>query len=343
MANLNSDLLDPNTRLILDRAGEIMRTWGKPSLMPEMALIAALRLPETTACRALTRLADQRAFKLKDLEAEAERQARARNARSANFTYVSAQNVVSDLTEEMLIVLDEARSIALASGEIYIATEHLLSSLAQPGVSTAGLLQSRGATPPAIAALMAEGLVTRSATSHDWVASARKGQAPPLLMRDDLLRDLASLLALSEDRHVILTGTPGSGRRSLVQSLALLIAEGKGPAGVGAIVEISDGAWLDNPTLALQVALRQASGGAVFIANIHRFFASGGRPEAAARDLQKAFVGDPAAPVIIGTTTEADFNDRIKPNGLITQRSHLLRVPPMTTKEAEAALGVMRA
>ena len=30
MANLNSDLLDPNTRLILDRAGEIMRTWGKP-------------------------------------------------------------------------------------------------------------------------------------------------------------------------------------------------------------------------------------------------------------------------------------------------------------------------
>ncbi|MEO6061140.1 MAG: ATP-dependent Clp protease ATP-binding subunit [Thermoflexales bacterium] len=343
MANLNSDLLDTNTRLILDRAGEIMRTWGKPSLMPEMALIAALRLPETTACRALTRLADQRAFKLKDLEAEAERQARARNARSANFTYVSAQNVVSDLTEEMLIVLDEARSIALATGEIYIATEHLLSSLAQPGVSTAGLLQSRGVTPPAIAALMAEGLVTRSATSHDWVAAARKGQAPPMLMREDLLRDLASLLALSEDRHVILTGAPGSGRRSLVQSLALLIAEGKGPAGVSAIVEISDGAWLDNPTLALQVALRQASGGAVFIANIHRFFASGGRPEAAARDLQKAFVGDPAAPIIIGTTTEADFNDRIKPNSLITQRSHLLRVPPMTAKEAEAALGVMRA
>ena len=342
MANLNSDLLDTNTRLILDRAGEIMRNWGKPSLMPEMALIAALRLPETTACRALTRLADQRAFKLKDLEVEAERQARARNARSANFTYVSVQNVVSDLTEEMLIVLDEARSIALASGEIYIATEHLLSSLAQPGVSTAGLLQSRGVTPPAIAALMAEGLVTRSATSHDWVAAARKGQAPPLLMREDLLRDLASLLALSEDRHVILTGTPGSGRRSLVQSLALLIAEGKGPAGVNAIVEISDGAWLDNPTLALQVALRQASGGAVFIANIHRFFASGGRPEAAARDLQKAFVGDPAAPIIIGTTTEADFNDRIKPNGLITQRSHLLRVPPMTAREAEAALGVMR-
>jgi ATP-dependent Clp protease ATP-binding subunit ClpC len=342
MANLNSDLLDTNTRLILDRAGEIMRTWGKPSLMPEMALIAALRLPETTAFRALTRLADQRAFKLKDLEAEAERQARARNARSANFTYVSAQNVVSDLTEEMLVVLDEARSIALATGEIYIATEHLLSSLAQPGVSTAGLLQSRGVTPPAIAALMAEGLVTRAATSHDWVAAARKGQAPPLLMREDLLRDLASLLALSEDRHVILTGTPGSGRRSLVQSLALLIAEGKGPAGVSAIVEISDGAWLDNPTLALQVALRQASGGAVFISNIHRFFASGGRPEAAARDLQKAFVGDPAAPIIIGTTSEADFNDRIKPNGLITQRSHLLRVPPMTAKEAESALGVMR-
>ena len=29
--------------------------------------------------------------------------------------------------------------------------------------------------------------------------------------------------------------------------------------------------------------------------------------------------------------------------GQITQRSHLLRVPPMTAKEAEATLGVMRA
>ncbi len=342
MANLNTDLLDSNTRLVLDRAGDLMRQWGRPSLMPEIILVAALRLPETTAYRGLARMADQRGFKLKDLEAEAEKQARTRTARSANFTYVSPQNVVSDLTEETLIVLDEARSIALATGEIYIATEHLLVALAQPGVSTSGMLQNRGVTPSAITALMAEGVVTRSATTHDWVSAARKGQAPPLLMRDDLLRDLASLLALADDRHVILTGAPGSGRRSLAQSMALLVAESKGPAGIASVIEISDGAWLDNPTLALQVALRQASGGAVFISNIHRFFASGGRPETSARDLIKAFVGESAAPVIIGTTTDADFNDRIKPNTLIVQHSHVLRVPPMTGKESEAALAVMR-
>jgi len=342
MANLNTDLLDTNTRLTLDRAGDLMRQWGAPSLMPEMILSALLRLPETTGYRALARLAETRGFKLKDLEAETERQARTRNGRSAKFNYVSAQNVVTDLTDETLIVLDEARSIALANGEIYIATEHVLAALAQPGVSTAGLLQARGATAAAIAALMAEGIVTRSQTTRDWVASARKGQAPPLLMREGLLRDLASLLSLSDSRHVILLGEPGSGRRSLAQSLALLIAEGKGPAGVNAIIEISDAAWLDNPGLALQVALRQAAGGAVFIRDLQRFFASGGRPEASSKDLLKAFVGEAGAPVVIGTATEAEYNDRIKPNPVLAQRAHVLRVPAMTARESEAALALTR-
>jgi len=146
MPTLNKDLLDSTARAALERASEIMRQMGKPLLVPEMALLALLRMPESTAYRAIARLAESRGFKPADLERETEAQARTRDGRSAKFDYVTGQNATAALSDEMLIALDEARAIALASSEIYIATEHLLGALSQSGVSTAGLLQRRGVT-----------------------------------------------------------------------------------------------------------------------------------------------------------------------------------------------------
>ena len=96
---------------------------------------------------------------------------------------------------------------------------------------------------------------------------------------------------------------------------------------------MSEAAWLDNPQLAMQVALRQAEGGALFIANIARFF---GRAEStmqmnAIKDLHKAIVENTC--VVIGTATEADYNERIKPNASVIAHSHILAVPPATTDE----------
>jgi ATP-dependent Clp protease ATP-binding subunit ClpC len=333
MATLNKDLLDSTTRNAMNRASDLMRTYGKPLLMPELALLALLRMPESTAYRAVQKLAESRGFKPTDLEKEAETQARTRDGRAAKFDYITDQNATAPLSDEMLIALDEARAIALASGEIYIATEHLLGALSQSGVSTAGLLQRKGVTPSALASLMLDGIISKRATASDWVQEAKKGQLAPLFTREKLLEELISLLSLAKDRNVFLTGTPGSGRRSLAQSLAFLIAEGKGPANLKGIVEVSESAWLDNPQLAMQIALRQAEGGALFIDNIHRFF---GRAEStmqmnAMKDLQKALVENTCA--IIGTTTEGDYNERIKPNTPVVSHSHTLSVPPATADE----------
>ena len=120
----------------------------------------------------------------------------------------------------MLIALDEARAIALASGEIYIATEHLLGALSQSGVSTAGLLQRKGVTPSALASLMLDGIVSKRNTAADWVSEAKKGQLAPLFTREKLQQELISLLSLAKDRNMFLIGAPGSGRRSLAQALA---------------------------------------------------------------------------------------------------------------------------
>lgn len=343
MTTLNPDLLDGNTRAALNRAADLMRQLGKTTVMPELALLALLRMPQTTAYRAVAHLAGSRGFQPAELEKEVEAQARARTGRPANFTFLTDQNAAVQMSDEMVIVLDEARSIALASGEIYIATEHLLGALSQAGVSTAGLLQRKGVTPTALAGLIVEGIVSKRTTANDWVQQARQGQFAPLYFREALLRELVTLLSLAHDPHVILIGEPGSGRRSLIQSLALMIAEGKGPAHIQKIIEVSEAAWLDNPMLAMQVGLRQAENGVLFIPNVHRFL--GGQLRAdlpqAGKDLQKAFVSD-SGPIMIGSTTEADYAERIKPNATLAGRAHILRVPPATPDECQKMLTVLR-
>lgn len=342
MSTLNKDLLDATTRAALNRASELVRQLGKPLLTPELLLVALLRMPEAVAHRALAHFAKARGFALADLEREVESQARQRDGRGANFTYVTDQNIVTPLSDEALVVLDEARSIALAHGEMYIATEHLLSALAQPGVSTAGLLQRRGITPAAVAALMAEGVVSRRSTMTDWVEEARQGRLNPLFFRERLLQQALSVLSMARDRSLILLGAAGSGRRSLAQSIALLIAEGKGPAGIASLIEVSDSAWLDNPALAMQLGLRRAEGGALFIADVARFF---GRPETnaqaqAMRELHKAIVDDRC--VLIGTATEAEYDERIRPNTALSARLHTLNVPPATSEECIEMLRLQR-
>jgi ATP-dependent Clp protease ATP-binding subunit ClpC len=346
MTTLNPDLLDITSRTVLNRAADIMRQFGKTVLGPELVLLALLRSQESTAYRAMARLVEPRGFKLKDLEAETETQARTRAGRYANMNFSSDQNATVGLSDEMVVALDEARSIGLATGEIYIQTEHLLGALSQSGVSTAGLLQRYGVTPTALAGLMSEGLVSKRSTTLDWVQQAKQGQLAPLYYREALLRDLSTLLSQIDTRHVLLVGAPGSGRRSLAQSLALLTAEGKGPAGVKSIVQVSDAAWLDNPVLAMQVGLKQAQGGILFLADIQRFLGATSRSDLpqATRELQKAFVASPAdgAPIIIGTTTDADYTERIKPNLSVAQHSHVLNVPPATSKECVEMLTVVK-
>lgn len=333
MATLNRDLLDSTTRNALNRASDIMRQMGKPLLMPEMVLLALLRMPESTAYRAIAKLAESRGFKPAELEKDVETQMRTREGRSAKFDYITDHNVTVPLSDEMLIALDEARAIALANGEIYIATEHLLGALSQAGVSTAGMLQRKGVTPSALAALLLEGVVSKRTTTMDWVDAAKKGQLAPLFPRERLLEELMSLLSLARHRNVLLVGLPGSGRRSLAQSLAFAIVEGKGPASLKHIIEVSESAWLDNPQLAMQVALRRAGGGALFIANIHRFF---GRAETTAqmnamKELHKALIEDTC--VVIGTTDEANYTERIRPHAPVVAHVHRVQVPPATAEE----------
>ena len=144
--------------------------------------------------------------------------------------------------------------------------------------------------------------------------------SPPIYFRENLLRELISVLSLAGQRHVLLVGAAGSGRRSLAYSLALLIAEGRGPQGVDRVIEIAESALLDNPVEALRSGVKQAIGGALFIPNVARFF-DRFMADKVKNIVQKAFLDK--APIVIGTATETEYNEALKQLNNV----HVLKVP----------------
>jgi len=347
MGTLNPDIPSKELTLALESAAALGRSMKKHLLTPEILLLAFLRMPDSAACRILHHLAETRGFKLADLENEVENRARTRIGRDVDFYFVDGNQQRVPLSEETLTVMDEGLTIAQAMDEVWVGTEHALAAMTQAGASTAGLLQRRGITPRAMTDLLSDQALSKRTTTHDWVALARKGEATPVYFREALLRELITTLSLVANRHVILVGPPGAGKRTLVYSLALLIAEGKGPEGLNseplkAVIEIAEPALLNNPPMAVKSGLRQAQGGILFIPNIHRFF--GGLVHAqfpkAEQPLQKAFFDEQVA--IIGTTTEADYKSRLQESPVVVEHSHVLRVPPASVDETVAILRTLK-
>jgi ATP-dependent Clp protease ATP-binding subunit ClpC len=336
MGTLNPNLLSKHTSLILNESAKIMPTVGRRVLMPEIVLLGLIRTPDTSARRILDKIAQERGFKLDDLDKATETQIKVREGRAADFVFVLDNGGKVDLSDELLQAIDEALTIAQASDEVWIGTEHLLSALSQKGVSTAGLLQARGITPQALTPYLKDRSVARRMTTRDWVADAKAGDITPMYFRENLLRELISVLSLSGARHVVLLGAAGSGRRSLAYSLALLIAEGKGPRGVQSIVEIAEPALLDNPVEALRAGVKQAGGGCLFLPNVARFF-DRFIADKVKNIVQKAFLD--AEPIIIATATESEYNENLKQLGSAV---HVLRVPSTSVEETTAILNTLR-
>ena len=340
MGTLNPNIPSPELARSLNSAAARMRATGRSLLTPAMLLLTFVREPGTAANRLLTSLAAERSFRLDELAASAEAFARAAPGQDADFVY-TGENGPIRLSTEMLIVLDEGRSIAEAAGEMQVGTEHALGGLAERGVGTAGMLRRYGITRETLAGRLATQAQTKRTAGQDQVAQAKGGEGAPVYVREDLMHDLLGLLTLANHRHVMLVGDAGVGRRSLVQGLALLMAEGKGPPGLGNLVTVSEHALLIDAEKAVDNALQQARNGILFIPNIERFFGSATlNPEfpKGTRSVQRALLN--LMPVVIGSTTDAAWNERLAGDSTVRENTHRLRVPEPSAEETVKILAV---
>ena len=308
-------------------------------LTPQLLLLVFLEDQTCNAHQILRQIREQRGFDMDDLQRRVEMMARHTQGRNANFNFTDDFGQDVALAEEMLVVIDEGLSLAQSRDEMKVGSGHALAVMAQPNVTTYGVLQRMGITSAAVTALLDEVGNAQTPLIQDFVSEAQAGSATAVYQRENLLRKLLSLLALSNQRHVILVGPEGAGKRTLAYSLALLLAEEKGPRDLRSLVQINEAALLENPLAAMRSGLRRASGGVLLVPGIDRFFADRLRsrfPEQVNRELQKALLGNEQ--VVIGTTTPGDY-DRLANEPLIRQHTQRLDVPPATVEETTAILG----
>jgi ATP-dependent Clp protease ATP-binding subunit ClpC len=342
MATLNPKLLSTDCAAVLNNAVDIIKSYGRRTIYPEAALLALIRTQDTAARRILEFYKTQRGLDLDRLERSVRLAVETRRDVDGDLLFAAANGEKIGLSRQMIIALDEALSAAQAGNETVIDTDHLLAVMADAKLSTSGLLRQFGLTPRAIADLIAERMIKRKgAATADVVAEVQRGNVRPLYFREALLKELINMLSQRINRHVILIGPEGVGKRSLAYSLGMLIAEGKGPIGLKKLVTVDEAALLDNPVQAVTNGLAQARGGILFVPRIERFFGGPARSEfpRATPAIQKALLAED--PVILATSTQAEYEERLANASGVSGRVQLLRVPEPNDEEATAIIKVL--
>ncbi len=345
MGSLNPDLLSKDLDAVMNDAVALKDQYRKPVIMPEMVLLALLRRPDTAAARLLTAFATTRGVDLKKLDRQVHLAIEGRGDQNGNLDFIARGNRSVPLSRQAIILIDDSLSLANSLEEMRVDTDHVLSVMAESAMSTSGLLRGQGITPKAIQDILSENSQIRrvsGGTTQDYVAAAKAGQLRAVYFRENLLRDIINILSQAVNRHVILLGPDGVGKRTLAYSLGLLMSEGKGPQGLKALVQIDETALLDNDQKAVRAGLSKAAGGILFVPHLHRFFGGPIKAEftKATPLVQKAFLSDD--PVIIGTTTEQEYNQRLATVSAVAENAQVIRVPEPSVEETAEILKIIK-
>ena len=345
MSTLNADLLSQDMDAVMNDAVKLRDEYKKKTVTPELILLALLRRPKTSASRMLEIFKSSRSVDLERLDRQVHLAIQTRNDQGGNLDFVAHGNRRVAMSRQSVIMLDDALSLANSVNEVRIGTDHSLAILSESSMSTSGLLRQHGITPKAITDIVSDNSVIRrrpDSTARDYVASAKSGDLRAVYFREELLRGIINVLSQAVNRHVILVGPEGVGKRTLAYSLALLMAEGKGPIGLKSLVQIDETALLDSDQKAIRAGLSKAKGGVLFIPHIHRFFGGPIKAEfpKATSMIQKAFLADD--PVLISSTTEHEFRQRLGVVSAITENSQIVRVPEPSIEETLEMLSISR-
>ncbi len=346
MPTLNPNLISKDMTIVLNSAVDTLRAYNKKVLYPEIVLLALIRSKDTAARRLFDFFREKRGVDLDRLERTVRIAAETRRDVDGDLQFVATDGEKIQLSRQMIVGLDEALSVAQATNQVYVDTDHMLAVMSESKLSTGGLLRQYGITPQVMTDIMGTRATTSptggsNTTTNDVVANVRGGGVRAVYFRDGLLNTLKNMLSQHVNRHVVLLGQDGVGKRTLIYSLGLLMAEGKGPSGLNKLITVEEAALLDNPVQAITAGLNQAKGGILFIPHIERFFGGPSRAEfpKATSVIQKALLT--TDPVIIGTAPESEFNERMASASGVSEHVQVLRVPEATEAEALEILKVL--
>ena len=152
-------------------------------------------------------------------------------------------NVQPFADPSFLKVLDEAQTLALKSGDQFVATERLLTALAMVNSGAKEALLSAGMTAQKINKsidVMRKGRTANSASAEDnyqalekyaqdLTDAAREGKIDPIIGRDEEIRRAMQVLSRRTKNNPVLIGEPGVGKTAIAEGMALRIVNGDVP------------------------------------------------------------------------------------------------------------------
>ncbi|HSN43372.1 MAG TPA: Clp protease N-terminal domain-containing protein, partial [Propionibacteriaceae bacterium] len=266
-------------------------------------------------------------------------------------------------------VLADAENRASSLGDDFVATEHLLISLAAVDSDAAKILRDLGATAAKLDAAFSASRGDRRVTSAedegsekaldkysiDLTERAREGKLDPVIGRDAEIRRVVQVLARRTKNNPVLIGEPGVGKTAVVEGLAQRVIAGDVPDSLkGRRVVSLDLASMvagakyrgefEERLKAVLNEIRDAEGRIItFIDELHTVVGAGASGEGAmdAGNMLKPMLARGELRMI-GATTLDEYRERIEKDPALERRFQQVFVGEPTIEDTIAILRGLR-
>jgi ATP-dependent Clp protease ATP-binding subunit ClpB len=334
-------------------------TAGNPYAEPSHLLHALLQVPGNTIAPLITAVGADPA-----VVAAAAQGAIARLP-SAKGTSVSQPSLSGSFAR----VLADAETRAEQLGDAYVATEHLLISLATVDSDAKKVLAALNIKPNALTRAFNEARGSKRVTSPeaegtssaldqysvDLTAMARDGKLDPVIGRDAEIRRVVQVLARRTKNNPVLIGEPGVGKTAVVEGLAQRLVAGDVPDSLKSRRLLS----LDLPSMvagakfrgefeerlkAVLTEIRDAAGQVItFIDELHTVVGAGATGDSSmdAGNMLKPMLARGELRMI-GATTLDEYRERIEKDPAFERRFQQVFVDEPSVEDTIAILRGLR-